>query len=246
MRLCSGSSPGRPKPPARLAGDNSRGSSSNASGLPRASARIRPRTRSIERRADDRCEQLARVRRPTAPRAADPAAGPTRRARAARAPRTRARPTRLCRRRATNASTCAEDRSSHWASSTRHSSGSSSAASDSRLSTARLIRKRSGWAPELNPKAVAERVALRGRQPLEAVQQRPAQLMQTREREAPSPTRRRPRGRRGSPRRARRRNPAARSFPVPAAPRSTRTRTRPRLRLRRAADRAAHTPRSGR
>ncbi len=58
------------------------------------------------------------------------------------------------RRRATNEITCADDRSSHWASSTRHSSGCSPAASDSRLSVARLIRKRSGWAPAVSPNAV--------------------------------------------------------------------------------------------
>ena len=45
IRLSSGSRAGRPKPPATSVGDTARGSSSNASGLPRASARIRSRTR---------------------------------------------------------------------------------------------------------------------------------------------------------------------------------------------------------
>ena len=62
-------------------------------------------------------------------------------------------------------------------------SGSSSAASDSRLSTAKPMKKRSGGAPLLSPKAVARASALRRRQAIEAIQQRPAQLMQARERE---------------------------------------------------------------
>ena len=58
-------------------------------------------------------------------------------------------------RRATKASTCAEDLSSHWTSSTRQTSGASSAAPDSRPRTARPTRNRSGGAPELRPNAVA-------------------------------------------------------------------------------------------
>jgi len=57
------------------------------------------------------------------------------------------------RRRATNASVCAEARSSHCASSTRHTSGSASAASASRLRTARATRKRSGASPSCIPNA---------------------------------------------------------------------------------------------
>ena len=68
-------------------------------------------------------------------------------------------------RRATNASVCADTRSSHCASSTMHTSGCSSAASASRLSTASPTRKRSGGGPALRPNAVLQRVALRPRQP---------------------------------------------------------------------------------
>jgi len=49
-------------------------------------------------------------------------------------------------RRAANASACADAWSSHCASSTTHTSGRSPAASDSKLSTARPTRKRSGAA----------------------------------------------------------------------------------------------------
>ena len=45
IRPDSGAAPGRPNPPASSAGVNPRGSSSNASGLPRVSATIRSRTR---------------------------------------------------------------------------------------------------------------------------------------------------------------------------------------------------------
>ena len=84
---------GRSRRPAPRA-TTSRGSSSSASGLPRASARIRAAHALVQRRADDRREQLARMRVRQARRAATPAAGPARRARAAHGPRTRARPTR--------------------------------------------------------------------------------------------------------------------------------------------------------
>ena len=56
-------------------------------------------------------------------------------------------------RRATNASTCADARSSHCASSTKHSSGRSSAASESRVSTASPTRNRSGAPPPRSPNA---------------------------------------------------------------------------------------------
>ena len=56
-------------------------------------------------------------------------------------------------RRAANASTCADDRSSHWASSTTHSSGRSSATSDSSVRTASAIRNRSGASPSRSPNA---------------------------------------------------------------------------------------------
>jgi hypothetical protein len=52
---------------------------------------------------------------------------------------------------ATNASVCAEARSSHWTSSTRHTSGSTSAAPASRLRIARATMKRSGATPSCIP-----------------------------------------------------------------------------------------------
>ena len=58
------------------------------------------------------------------------------------------------RRRATNASACADARSSHCASSTTHSNGRSRAASARRPSTARPTKKRSGGSPALRPNAV--------------------------------------------------------------------------------------------
>ena len=57
-------------------------------------------------------------------------------------------------RRATKASVSAEVRSSHCASSTTHSSGRCSAASETRLSTARPTRNRSGASPGLRPKTI--------------------------------------------------------------------------------------------
>ena len=82
------------------------------------------------------------------------------------------------RRRATNPSTCAEARSSHCSSSTTQTSGCSSATSESRLSTARPTKKRSGAGPGLVPKAVRTRIALRSRKTLEPVEHRRQQLMQ--------------------------------------------------------------------
>ena len=58
-------------------------------------------------------------------------------------------------RRATNASACADSRSNHCASSTTQRSGPASAASETRLSTARPTRKRSGGDPMLSPKTVS-------------------------------------------------------------------------------------------
>jgi hypothetical protein len=58
------------------------------------------------------------------------------------------------RRRAAKVRACADVRSSHWKSSIRHSSGSSVATCDSRLSTARPMRNPSGAGPVLRPKVV--------------------------------------------------------------------------------------------
>ena len=123
------------------------------------------------------------------------------------------------RRRATKASVSADAWSSHCASSTTHSSGCSSAASESRLSTARPTRNRSGAAPGAQPEHDLERLALRRREPLEPVEQRRAQLMQARRRPAPSRTPPRP--------------PARRSGPAPTRP-GTRAAPSSRCRPRRA------------
>ena len=86
------------------------------------------------------------------------------------------------RRRATNANTCAEARSSHCSSSTRQISGRSSAASDSRLRTARPTRKRSGARPAAHAERRRQRIALRDRESLEMIKRRRAHLMQPGER----------------------------------------------------------------
>ena len=84
-------------------------------------------------------------------------------------------------RRATNASACADAPSSHCASSITHNSGRSSAASDSRPSTARPTNNRSGRGALAQPERDFQRVALRSGKSLKAIAQRRAQLMQRRE-----------------------------------------------------------------
>ena len=74
------------------------------------------------------------------------------------------------------------DRSSHCASSTTQISGCASAASESRVSTARPTRKRSGRATRAQAERRSQRVTLRRRQSLEIVEQWHAQLMEGRER----------------------------------------------------------------
>ena len=109
----------------------------------------------LVQRPGDAPRQATRVRGcPSAPRAVAPAA----RRGASNSPGSRSANTRTIesasKRRATNASTCAEERSSHCASSIRQRRGSSSAASERRLSSASPTRNRSGRAPALRPKAV--------------------------------------------------------------------------------------------
>ena len=118
-----------------------RGSSSNASGFPRVSATIRSRTRSSSlngtaERSSARASPFDQAAAPRAPAAA-------RAPRPARAPRTRSHRLRL---QATGDERERPRRgwSSHCASSTTHSSGRSSAVSESRLSAARATRNRSG------------------------------------------------------------------------------------------------------
>ena len=153
MRLAKRRASGSPNPPASSAGVNPRGSSSSASGLPRVSARIRALTRSSSGPGIVGVQQQPglvggqpldhELRQPRRAR-------PRRRTRAARTPSHRSARSR----RATNASVCADTRSSHCASSTMHTSGCSSAASASRLRTASPTRKRSGGGPALRPNAV--------------------------------------------------------------------------------------------
>ncbi len=114
-------------------------------------------------------------------------------ARARRASRRPATTASACRRRATNASTCAETLSSHCASSTRQRTGRSwrrvGEERQHREADEEAVGRRAGAEAERR----AERGALRRGEPLDPVEQRRAQLVQARERAAPSPIRRRPR-----------------------------------------------------
>jgi hypothetical protein len=83
-------------------------------------------------------------------------------------------------RRAAKASACAEAWSSHWQSSTTQASGRCAAASDSRLRTARPIRKRSGGRPLDQAEGGPERIRLRQGQVCEMVEHRHAQLLEAR------------------------------------------------------------------
>ena len=97
-------------------------------------------------------------------RRAAPADRRSPRHRSARAPR-RSSPMRSASsRRATKESACAEARSSHCASSTRHTSGCSSAASASRVSVASATRNGSGAPPSLQAERDPQRLGLRRRQ----------------------------------------------------------------------------------
>ena len=84
------------------------------------------------------------------------------------------------RRRATNASARADAPSSHCASSTTHSSGCSSAASDSRPRTASPTRNGLGAVSGAQPERDAERLALGVGQTLDELEDRRAELLQRR------------------------------------------------------------------
>jgi hypothetical protein len=73
-------------------------------------------------------------------------------------------------RRATNPIACAEARSTHCASSITHNSGCLFAASGSSLSVASPIRNRSGASPAPQSEHRAERLTLRVRQPVQAIE----------------------------------------------------------------------------
>ena len=128
-----------------LVAAGSRGSSSSARGLPRASATIRSRTRS-SRRPRMTESSSARASPSDRPRIAN-SGKPVSSSSVAVAYGEDERHGSASRRRATKASVCAETRSSHCASSMTQISGWSSVASASRLNTARPTRKRSGAAP---------------------------------------------------------------------------------------------------
>src|SRR5262249_49251638 len=144
----------KPNPPASSASVRPWGSSRSASGLPCVSATIRSRTRSssgpVTTVASNSCASGS-----SSP--ATTSSGSPSKCRSALGSRTATTsPTdSATRRRATNASACAEAASSHCASSTMQTSGWSSAASDSRLSTAKPRRNRPGASPSRKPNPVA-------------------------------------------------------------------------------------------
>jgi hypothetical protein len=154
MRLGRDPSTGSPNPAASRADDSPRGSSSSARGFPRVSVSSRASTCSSTRAAmtDASSFRAEASGNPARRSSGSPVSSST-------PPGSRSANRRTtdsaARRRATNASTCAEDRSSHWTSSTTQTSGRSSAALESKLSTASPTRNRSGCAPESRPNAVA-------------------------------------------------------------------------------------------
>ena len=147
----TGTPPVSPKPPATSAGVKSRSSSSIASGTPRVSLMICSRTRGSRgavRIESSSAPASTSLNSPTA--SSGSPARSSLMARAAKIKPTDSAP----RRRATKARTSAEPRSSHCSSSTTQRSGCSSATSESRFSTARPTKKRSGGRPEATPNAV--------------------------------------------------------------------------------------------
>ena len=177
MRLAKGRASGSPNPPASSAGVNPRGSSISASGLPRASPRIRALTRSssgpgIVVSSSSRASSAAS---PSITSSGSPS-------RTCSSPDSRSantRPSRSARsRRATNASVCADTRSSHCASSTMHTQrlllGGVGQQAQDRQPDEEAIRRRSGAQAERR----AQRVALRARQLLETAEHRRAQRVQ--------------------------------------------------------------------
>ena len=183
MRLASGRASGSPNPPASSAGVNPRGSSISASGLPRASPRIRALHPLVERPRDRRVQQQPRLvggqpldhelRQPVERRA-------RRRTRAARTPGPAAPPAAGAPRTPASAPTPGRA-TARRRRCTR--SGCSSAASASRLRTASPTRKRSGGGPALRPNAVLSASRCGLRQLLEPAEHRRAQRVQAGERE---------------------------------------------------------------
>ena len=188
IRPDSGSARGNPKPPASSAADAPRGSSSRASGLPRDSATIRSRTRSSSRPGITDPSTLARRHR-AVPRGPAPAAPPV----SPRLPRGEDEDDGLGLQAARDErERLRRNPSSHCASSIRHTTGRSWAASDRRLSTA--SRRGTGpAAPRAEAERHAERVALRDGKLL-AVRAAARTADAGSRTRAPSPTRRRRRG----------------------------------------------------
>ena len=143
-------SSGRRNPPPGSASVRPSGSSSSASGLPPVSAMIRSRTRSSSgtRITEPSSSRAASADRPRTSSSGKPPKSPPGSRAAASNPTGSASSLR-----ATNASTWDDARSSHCESSITHSSGRCSATADSRLSTARPTRNRSGASPSRNPNA---------------------------------------------------------------------------------------------
>jgi hypothetical protein len=197
---------------------------------------IRSRTRFVQRTVDGEGQRLPRVAlRQTTDHQLAQSSELLDRLRAANTMATDS----ASRQRAANASAFADARSSHCASSIRHTSGCVSTASDNRLRTARLTRKRSGVVPEIRPNAApsASREGPVGARACPALARTTGVAPRTR---APSPTRRRRRGRRGN----QRPNPS-RTRATPSCRRQARRASRGRRFAQRAHpradDRAFHT-----
>ena len=166
-----------------------RGNSSNASGLPRVSATIRSRTRSS---IGPLITESSSARASLSPRPVEqraPAARPARVRHSAHAHANTNATGSASKRRATKASVCAETRSSHCASSTRQSSGCSSATSDTRLSTASPTRNLIRRLARAHSERRDERVALRPGRSLQVAPGTARRADASRRTRAPSPTR---------------------------------------------------------
>ena len=145
------SNSGSPNPPANCVAESPRGSSSSASGLPRVSATIRSRTRSSSRPG------IAVASRARASSSPSPRSAQLRQADqlalVGRLPHSEHDRHRLRQQPARDEPEhLAEAASSHWASSTKQSSGRSSVTSARRLSAASATRKR-GASPDSMPRA---------------------------------------------------------------------------------------------
>ena len=157
-RAVNGSASGSSSRPASCPSDNAAGSSSSASGLPAASARSRSRTHGVASGAD-RPSSTDADSWSSPPRTSSPSPGASNRRRSpSRAANMITRPSAPSRR-AVNTSEAADGTSSHWASSTRHRRGHSSAAAASSESTPAETRKRS--APRLGARPRAPSTASR-------------------------------------------------------------------------------------